>query len=275
MITSRQNRSLKDMRRLRRSKGAWRDGWALLEGTHLIEEALDAGIELDAVLATRAYLESPDAEKLLPRLPRPPLEVFPDLLEDLADADSPRGLVATARLERGDVASLPADGDLYVFADGLQDPGNLGALARVAEAAGAAGLALGAGTVHPNHPRALRASAGSLLRLKTALGAAPEALESHLPGVPWAALATRDGEDLYAAALPHRLIWMVGAEGPGLSEELERRADLRLTIPLAPPVESLNATTAAAVALFEWRRRMAARSSRSDKLHHDLSTRAT
>ena len=260
MITSRQNRSLKDMRRLRRSKGAWRDGWSLLEGTHLIEEALDAELELDAVLATRDYLDSPEARALLERLPRPPLEVDRELLDELADADSPRGLVATARLERGDVSSLPAVGDLYVHADGLQDPGNLGALARVAEAAGAAGLALGPGTVHPNHPRALRASAGSLLRLPTAVGVAVDALADHLPGVAWAALATRGGEDLYAAALPHRLIWMVGAEGPGLSEELERRADLRLTIPLASPVESLNATTAVAVALFEWRRQRLAAS---------------
>jgi TrmH family RNA methyltransferase len=126
----------------------------------------------------------------------------------------------------------------------------------VAEAAGAAGLALAAGSVHPNHPRALRGSAGSLLRLPVALGVTPEALEHHLsPAAPlWAALVPRGGTDLYAAPLLGTLILALGAEGPGLSPPLQSRADLRLTNPLQPPVESLNAVVAAALVLFEIRR---------------------
>ena len=99
----------------------------------------------------------------------------------------------------------------------MQDPGNLGALARVAEAAGAAGLALSPGCAHPNHPRALRASAGSLLRLPVAVGAEPDALDAHLASARprWTALVPRDGEDLYRARLDGTLILAVGAEGPG------------------------------------------------------------
>ncbi|HEY2739272.1 MAG TPA: TrmH family RNA methyltransferase, partial [Thermoanaerobaculia bacterium] len=131
------------------------------------------------------------------------------------------------------------------------------ALARVAEAAGAAGLALSAGTAHPNHPRALRASAGSLLRLPVAVNADPDALSRHLAALQprWAALVPRDGVDLYHAPLDGTLILAVGAEGPGLSAALTARAALRLTIPMEPPVESLNATVAAALVLFEARRR--------------------
>ena len=96
------------------------------------------------------------------------------LLVELADADSPPGVAAVVHLPRGGPDTLPRRrGALWVFVDGLQDPGNLGALARVAEAAGAAGLALAPGTVHPNHPRALRGSAGSLLRLPVAVGVSP------------------------------------------------------------------------------------------------------
>jgi TrmH family RNA methyltransferase len=127
----------------------------------------------------------------------------------------------------------------------------------VAEAAGAAGLALSPGCAHPNHPRALRASAGSLLRLPVALAAEPDALDARLAPVQprWAALVPRDGENLYQAALDGTLILAVGAEGPGLSPALLSRAVLRLTIPMEPAVESLNATVAAALVLFEARRR--------------------
>ncbi len=254
MISSRQNQRVKDIRRLRRSKG----DLALLEGPHLVAEALAAGLALEEVLATPPFLDSPEGRRLAGLLAVEPLTVSLDLLAELTDADSPRGILAVAHLPRSGVASLPvAPGRPYLYLDGLQDPGNLGALARVAEAAGAAGLALSSGCAHPNHPRALRASAGSLLRLPVAVGAEPEALDAHLaPAHPsWAALVPRDGEDLYRARLEGTLVLALGAEGPGLSPLLLDRAALRLTIPMAAVVESLNATVAAALVLFEMRRR--------------------
>ncbi|MES1211552.1 MAG: TrmH family RNA methyltransferase, partial [Acidobacteriota bacterium] len=93
-----------------------------------------------------------------------------------------------------------------------------------------------------------------------AVGVDPGALDRHLaPALPrWAALVPRDGEDLWQASLDGTLVLAVGAEGPGLSPALTRRAELRLTISMEPPVESLNATVAAALVLFEARRRKAA-----------------
>jgi tRNA G18 (ribose-2'-O)-methylase SpoU len=90
-----------------------------------------------------------------------------------------------------------------------------------------------------------------------AVGADPEDLDNRLaPARPrWTALVPRDGEILYRAALEGTLVLAVGAEGPGLSPRLLDRILLRLTIPMEPPVESLNATVAAALVLFEVRRR--------------------
>ncbi len=254
MITSRQNQRVKDIRRLRRSKGEL----ALLEGPHLVAEAVAAGIGLETILATPAFLESAAARPLVGALAGQPVEVSPELLEELTDADSPRGVLAVARLPRRGVEALPVrPGRPYLYLEGLQDPGNLGALARVAEAAGATGLALSPSCVHPNHPRALRASAGSLLRLPVAVAAEPETLDRRLAAIQprWAALVPRDGDDLYRASLAGTLVLVLGAEGSGLSPALLARAALRLTIPMEPPVESLNATVAAALVLFEARRR--------------------
>lgn len=221
-------------------------------------EALAAASRLDEILATPDFLASAEGRRLSRLWTVEPLEVDPDLLAELTDADSPRGVLAVAHLPRHGVAVLPVlPGRPYLYLDGLQDPGNLGALARVAEAAGAAGLTLSPGCVHPNHPRALRASAGSLLRLPVATGAEPDALSRHLGATEprWTALVPRDGEDLYRADLAGTLILAVGAEGPGVSPALLDRAGLRLTIPMEPAVESLNATVAAALVLFELRRR--------------------
>ncbi len=251
------------MRRLRRSKG----DRALLEGPHLVREALAAGVELETVVATPEFLASDEGATLAAALPHPPLTVEAGLLAALADVDSPRGVAAIANLPRRGVEALPRRaGAVYLYADGLQDPGNLGALARVAEAAGAAGLALAPGAVHPNHPRALRASAGSLLRLPVAVGVSPADLDgyfdSDLDEGPlahrWLALVPRGGADLFSAPLAPpdaALVVALGAEGPGLSPAPAARADLAVTIPLATPVESLNATVAAALVLFEIARR--------------------
>ena len=145
---------------------------------------------------------------------------------------------------------------VYLYAEGLQDPGNLGALARVAEASGAVGLCLSPGSVHPNHPRALRASAGSLLRLPVAVRSTGGELEERLaPLSPtWAALDPRGGEDLFRCTFAGSLVLALGAEGAGLSPAVRDRCELKITVPLAPSVESLNVAVAAAVVLFEIRR---------------------
>src|SRR5581483_11542969 len=130
---------------------------------------------------------------------------------------------------------------VYVYVDGVQDPGNLGAIARVAEAAGAIALACSTGCAHPNHPRALRASAGSLLRLPVAVEVEPEALRTHLAelAATWLSLVAHGGRDLYAESLAGTLVLALGAEGAGLSAAARAIAARELRIPLAPPVESL------------------------------------
>lgn len=255
MISSPSNPKLKAIRRLRRSKGPQ----ALLEGPNLLSDALDCGLALTTVLATAGFLER---SALTPRLMRSPLaliEVSEEVIASLSDADSSQGVIAVANLPRLGASILPCGpGDrLYLYLDRLQDPGNLGAIARVAEAAGASALALSPGCVHPNHPRALRASAGSLLRLPVAIEVGAEEVASALGAITprWIALVPRDGIDLYSTELPDRLILALGAEGSGLSSEVLHQAILGITIPVRAPVESLNVAVAAAVVIFELVRR--------------------
>lgn len=260
VIRSRSNPRLKALRRARQRRG----DHLILEGPHLLSEALATGIEPELVLATEDFIDSAAGQRLAASLPYPPLAVDERLLTEVLDADAPRGIVALATRRRPAIDSLPADpkSATFLYLDGVQDPGNVGALARVAEAAGAAALLLGPGTADADHARALRASAGSLLRLPILgpldVNAASAAL-AKLAVVPvWVALVAHGGEDLFQADLEGPLVLALGAEGPGLSKEVASRADRRLTIPTEPPVESLNVATAAAVVLFERRRRQRA-----------------
>ena len=223
----------------------------MLEGPHLVGAALDAGIELDEVLASPRFLASSAGRSVAHAWSGEVLEVEPRLLDELADSDSPRGLVAVARWAPLAVERLPrVRGGIYVLADGLQDPGNLGALARVAEAMGAAALAVSPGSAHPSHPRAMRASTGSLLRLPTAMGASAEDLLEHLRAIDGRllALVPRGGAPVAEVDLGGTVAIALGAEGPGLAAETARLGT-GITIPLAPAVESLNVSVAAGIVL--------------------------
>ena len=251
MIVSRQNRRIKDIRRLKRCKG----DRALIEGPHLVEEAVKSGVELEYILMTPDFRDSPLGERLLSTVTGvEQLEVDATLFDSISDADSPRGILAVGELRRGGVETLPRHHPgLFIFVDGLQNPGNLGALVRSAEAFAVRGIALSAETAHPNHPRALRASAGSLLRVPVAIETDPVSLDSHLAALKpmWAALDTSAGMSLDSIESTPTWVLAVGAEGQGLSDSVLDLAAVRLTIPVDPAVESLNATVAASIALFE------------------------
>ncbi len=208
---------------------------------------------------TAQFAAGSEGMKLSRRLTRPPIEVAEELLDELADADSPRGVLGLAQLPRGGAEEVPRDAaGLYLFLDGVQEPGNLGALARVGEAFGATALLLAPGCAHPNHPRALRASAGSLLRIPVGRELGVDDVERRLaPIVPlWSGLDAHGGTPLPERRPPGTWIVALGAEGPGLSSELAARLDQRWTIPLAPGVESLNVAVAAGIALHALSKRV-------------------
>lgn len=254
MITSRRNERIKTIRDLRRCKGEY----AFLEGPHLVEEMLSTGLDWVEVLVTPEFLERAAGRSIAERLARPPLEVTASVLSSITDASSPQGVLAVARLPRAGVESLPLlPGGVYLFLDRIQDPGNLGAIVRSAEATSVAGIALSPGCAHPNNPKALRASGGSLLRLPIATGVGLEPTVVHLAEVAprLVAVDSNRGGDLYETELEGALLLAFGSEGAGLDRELDERADLRITIPVSAPVESLNVTVAASVVLHELARR--------------------
>ncbi len=241
-IRSRSHPLLKRVRAVRANRGG---DTVLLEGERLILDALRAVVELKALLM-RADVEPIDLFCAHPELRR----VEPGAFNSVSGLTTPPGWIALASApQERPLASLEVGADtLLLGVSGLADPGNLGALARVAEAAGAAGLAIGPGGARPTNEKALRGSMGSLLRLP--LFHLDDGEELRAAGLRTVVAATRGGVDFRDLDWSGpRAVW-VGSETGASSLEPPRDA-LRATIPMAGSVESLNATTAATLLLFE------------------------
>ncbi len=185
------------------------------------------------------------------------------LFASVAGTETPQGVAALVRppastfddLLRGNVP-------LVVVLVEVQDPGNVGTVIRSAEAFGATGAIATRGTAYPWAPKALRASAGSALRLPILPGMAPPVVLGQLRVAElklFAACATEGALSPAEADLRGPCALLIGNEGAGLPPAVERAADTQLRIPLVVTVDSLNAAVAASVLLYEAARQRGAR----------------
>jgi RNA methyltransferase, TrmH family len=252
-ITSNLQSTIRD---LQRRKARERRGLALLEGVRLVEEALGATVPLRGVVAADDLDRTPRGAALLQSLARHavPVETVPaHSLDKLAETDTPQGVVAVAEPRRwteNDIAL--GERAAVLVLDGIQDPGNLGALVRTAFALGAAGVIALKGTVDWTNPKALRGAMGASFRLPVV----------PLEDEQFAGWATRQHCALWAAAadgqpfdrvgpVPERVALLVGNEGAGVRAELANLGPRRVGIPLTRGAESLNVAVAAGILLHE------------------------
>jgi TrmH family RNA methyltransferase len=269
-ITSKENRSLKRFRAALAGDSGEPNVYGI-EGPHLVEEALRSGIEIETVLA------SPAGEKHLERLgfagatatpaatPRV-LRTTDRLFASIAATETPQGIAALVHLPEYSFEDIVRGLPLVVVLVGVQDPGNVGTIVRSAEAFGATGIVAAAASASPYGPKAMRASAGSVFRLPMLLRAQPAVLfaQLHVAGV--SLVATTSGlspegsppREPHAIDLRGPVALLIGGEAYGLPEPVLRSADAAIRIPLAQPVESLNAAVAASVVLYEAARQRAA-----------------
>jgi TrmH family RNA methyltransferase len=183
--------------------------------------------------------------------------VLPDpLFQSIAATETSQGVIALVQPPEWTVEQIFRGRSMVVVLDGVQDPGNAGAIVRAAEAFSATGVIFVKGTVNPWHPKTLRASAGSLFRVPMVSGLdaalTRAALQQHRLDI-YAAMPFTGSQMLAEDVdLGRRCALVIGSEGRGVSNELQSVAQ-DLAIPTAG-VESLNAAVAASVLLYESRR---------------------
>ena len=277
LITSRENKWLKIFRRTLRGTGAASGEPIGVEGPKLVEDALRSGLEAEALLVSEAG-EASELERILRAagesvagIPRSRvLRTTDKLFASVAGTEAPQGVAALFRqrgwefddVVRGAAAvdgSLRGDAALVVVMAAVQDPGNIGTIVRSAEAFGATGVVTTRGSADPWSPKALRASAGSGLRVPLLRGMAVPVLLAQLrvAGVKIVAASSHSGAagsvgaDDTAPDLRLPVAIFIGNEGAGLAREIDNVSDGRISIPMTAGVESLNAGVAASVVLYE------------------------
>ena len=237
----------------------------LVDGIKLVEEALDAKLPpLEAAISSRLF-GSEEGKALRRRLEHeaPRLfEVSDAVLERIAGVQTPQGVSVIFRRPAYQAEDLRGKRTLLVIAAGVQDPGNLGAVIRTAEAAGASGVVALQGGADPFRDKAVRGSAGSVFRLPTLGGVssqAAEALLDSLRGAELQVVVAESGasQEHWRCDFKKPTVLVLGSEAHGIPEWLRARATLRVRIPMQAPVESLNVAVAAGVLLFEARRQRA------------------
>jgi TrmH family RNA methyltransferase len=248
-LISDKNPLLKEVRRLA-SGGVPGAGFmdarlVLAEGPHLLDEARRSGIEIHAVILAESAPEIPGlgGHMSTTRVVR----VLDSLFNKLASTESPQGVLALVRMPEWTSEDLLKGPPLVAVLDGIQDPGNAGAILRTAEAFGATGAVFLKGTVSPSNPKCLRASAGSAFRLP---------IVTEIPdGLALFAADPRARGSIADAQLATACAIVIGGEGSGVRPELAARST-GIKIPTVA-VESLNAAVAAGILFYEARRQRA------------------
>ncbi len=263
-ITSRRNPVVSAFREAERCRRTGRKH-LLLDGARLIDDAHRAGWSLQSAVFSSAALGQGDGRlvELARRLEAAGVAVnavSASVLAAISPVRSPGGAVALAHHRPDRMERAFARAGLVLAPVGVQDPGNLGALIRAAEAGGAAGVLVTDGAADPFGWRALRGAMGSTFRLPVVdVGPAEAAIDAaRAHGATVLAAVPRGGLSVYQVELTRPSLVLVGGEGGGLAGATAELADGRISVPMRKSVESLNAAVAAALIVYEARRQRGA-----------------
>lgn len=248
-IKSAKNSRVKAWQKLQTKKGRQASETYLLDGWHLVQEAIQHDGKLHAVMGTTEQLAEHQEE--LP-LGVPVFEITDDIAKKLSDLVTPQGIFAEVSLPSATREPQFIHDGAWLFLDAIQDPGNVGTMVRTADAVGFSGVVFGHGSVDPYSPKALRAMQGSQFHLTTTTGNLAD----------WTASFTQNGMNVYGTQLDPeaadvftvpaqtQFALIMGNEGQGMQPELAKMTTKNLYIPISGQAESLNVAVAAGIAMF-------------------------
>jgi RNA methyltransferase, TrmH family len=255
MISSTNNEAIKLARSLQHRKS--RDATSLLyvEGLRPFVESLDLANDLEMVFVAPSLLNE-DMERIVQRCEGygvRVLEVAEPVLRALSERDNPNGLAAVVRQRWHSLDAIDPQGDTnWVALHSIREPRNIGAILRVTDAVGAAGIILLEDSADPYSPFAVRASTGAVFSqrlVRSSFAAFKNWLEAH--NVPCIGTSADAATDYIDVAYPRPMVLLMGSERSGLSAEQESICDALVRIPMAGRVESLNVAVATGILLYE------------------------
>ena len=241
IITSKANSVVKNAKKLHQKK--YRKSAYLIEGWHLFEEAVQAGVTIEKIFALENYRDQ------LASFPQT-VWVSEDILLDLADSQTPQGIVAVVQKE--EVGQADFSQGKFLFLEDVQDPGNVGTMIRTADAAGFTGVIVSDKSADIYSLKTLRSMQGShfhlpIYRLPVATFV-EEAKKSNLPLL--ATTLSRESKDYRELSSLENFVLVMGNEGQGISSVMAESADQLVHISMKGRAESLNVAVAAGILMF-------------------------
>lgn len=248
-IASVQNPKVKEWAKLHNRKEREKQGCFLVEGVHLVEEALKTG-RVERVLLQEEKELPGEIKALLSDVHV--VSVSTAVMKKIADTETPQGMAAIVKMEKERL--IPQAPFLLLLLDRIQDPGNLGTLIRTADAAGFHGVALGEGCVDPYNGKAIRASMGSIFHLPVFQVDSVQYLhELRDKGSQVTIVGTslKEAKPYDEISYKDSIVLIIGNEGSGVSPELLSLTDHNAIIPIYGKAESLNAGIAGSILMYE------------------------
>lgn len=249
IIRSQQNPLIKQLLKLQTAKGRKKQGLYLLEGSHLVEAAIQAGEAIQQIILSEAVLDR--YQSVIQQFSVS--VVSPELFAKLSTTESQQGILAVMKVMSQSLEDVPLG--RYILLDAIQDPGNLGTIIRTADAAGFDGVILGEGCVDLYNDKVIRSMQGSQFHIsiyqqslfdmlkKMQAAQIPVAVTAlHHQSIDYQWLTNRD-----AVAI------IVGNEGNGVQPALIEQADQVIKIPMFGQAESLNVAIASAILMYQTR----------------------
>ena len=248
---------IKLIRSLEQKKYRVQHGLFVVEGDKTVREVLDSSLTTEYLLAKPAWIEKFSVNQ--PIKTNHIIEINDKELSQISFLKTPNQAMALVRIPEYPLDMAELTGELSLYLDQVQDPGNMGTMIRLADWFGIRHILCGQGCVDPFNPKTVQSTMGALIRVKThqADVAFFQQLKTYAPNFPVYGTFL-DGENLYNTSLSPKAVIVMGNESKGISDGLSQYVNRRLLIPSYPPgeptSESLNVAMAAAIVCAEFRR---------------------
>ena len=248
---------LKKLAKLKTKKGRKTQGRFLIEGLRLCEEIANSDWETESVLFTSSFQNSPVGKKLLQKFERKivkTIHVKGEVVKKLSDTVTPQGIICVVKIKKFSLDKLWSEGSNIILAlDGIRDPGNVGTLIRTADAFGIDGVILSSDSAELYNPKVVRSTMGSIFHLPISDEVDLEKTIPRLRKLNFKIYGTdvKEGKNLDKLNYSGKVCLLIGSEAKGLSKRLFRLSDAIIRIPVYGKAESLNASVAGGILLYE------------------------
>lgn len=255
-LSGSQNPIVKEVRSLKNKGARAEKNLYFIEGTRFTSEALKEDTNICYVVLSETFACTSGSEELLEQIINAPFKCYvvaDGLFDSISDTQNPQGILAVLKQNKKHLRDEAISDGLLVITDAVRDPGNMGTIIRTADAAGCIGVIIPEGCVDIYNPKVLRATMGSVFHVPiyhcTSVAEAMKTAKER--GFILCASYLEGATSIYQTDLSGNVALIIGSEADGISDDTAQSADLLIKIPMPGRAESLNASAAAAVMIFE------------------------